>query len=138
MKFNSKNPVAPHHLGALLENVFTGNFPMYFDDHHQNNLSRPAVNIKESESAYILELLAPGIAKDEIKIDVEGKKLVVSYQKEETTNETTENYIRSEFKFDSFKRSFTLNDKTDLSSITATYENGILAINIPKKEEAIS
>ncbi len=137
MKFNRKM-TAPTHFGELLENVFSGNFPVNFDDHFQVKKFQPAVNIKESDNAYSIEVLTPGIPKDEIKIDVDGKKLIISYEKSESTEEQADTYIRNEFRTESFKRAFSLSEKIELSEIAATYDNGVLFINIPKKDEAVN
>lgn|SRR5690606_17791556 len=136
MKFNSKI-ATPAQFGDILENVFTGNFPVNFDDHFQFKTFTPAVNIKESDSAYTIEVLAPGIPKDEIKVEVDDRKLIVAYEKSESTETKTDNYIRNEFKTASFKRTFSLNEKVDSAEIAAIYDNGVLVINVPKKEEAV-
>ncbi|MCO5241777.1 MAG: Hsp20/alpha crystallin family protein [Chitinophagaceae bacterium] len=99
------------------------------------NYSVP-VNIHETNEAFHLELNAPGLKKEDIKITVEQGLLTVSYEQKEETQ--TEDYktIRREFKFNSFKRSFTLSDKIDPNNIQGKYEEGILKVYIPKKAEA--
>ncbi len=96
--------------------------------------SRPAVNIVESEKSYALEVIAPGMKKEDFKIAIEKDLLTVSYEKKESSEEKTDKYIRKEFSMNSFKRSFTLNDKLNAEGVTAKYENGVLHVNIPKAE----
>ena len=96
--------------------------------------SRPAVNIVETEKSYALEVIAPGMKKEDFKIAIEKDLLTVSYEKKESSEEKTDKYIRKEFSMNSFKRSFTLNDKLNAEGVTAKYENGVLHVNIPKAE----
>ncbi|HRE51466.1 MAG TPA: Hsp20/alpha crystallin family protein [Flavitalea sp.] len=97
--------------------------------------SVPAANIYETPQAYLLELNAPGRAKEDFAINVENDMLTVSFEKKEETGVEGTNAIRREFNFNSFKRSFTLDEKVDTANIKARYENGILKIELPKKEE---
>jgi HSP20 family protein len=95
----------------------------------------PPVNIHETTDAYHLELSAPGRSKEDFKLAVDGGQLTVSYEKKEENK--TEDYktIRKEFSFRGFKRSFTLDDKIDSNGIQAKYENGVLKLLLPKKEQ---
>lgn len=104
------------------------------DFQSQTQVSRPAVNIVESEKAYTIELLAAGLKKDDFKISIEKDLLTISYEKKEATEEAADKYIRKEFSTSSFKRSFTLNDRLNADAIVARYENGILMVEIPKVE----
>jgi HSP20 family protein len=95
----------------------------------------PPVNIHETSDAYHLELSAPGRGKEDFKLAVDNGQLTISFEKKEDTK--TEDYktVRKEFSFRSFKRSFTLDDKIDSNSIQAKYENGVLKVLLPKKEQ---
>ena len=99
-----------------------------------SHFTRPAVNIVESEKSYALEVIAPGMQKEDFKIAIEKDLLTISYEKKESSEEKTDKYIRKEFSMNSFKRSFTLNEKLNADAVTAKYENGILYVNIPKAE----
>lgn len=112
----------------LMDRFMTDNFQVPV------HLSRPAVNIVESDKAYTIELLAAGLSKDDFKIAIEKDLLTISFEKKEMADENTEKYIRKEFATSSFKRSFTLNDRLNSDAISARYENGILAVEIPKAE----
>ena len=104
--------------------------------------SLPAVNIKENEKGFSLELAAPGYNKEDLKIDLEEKLLTLSAElkneevKTENNEGETEKYTRKEFNYRSFKRSFTLPETVDVNGIEAEYVNGILSVVLPKKEVA--
>jgi HSP20 family protein len=97
-------------------------------------LSFPPVNITDKEKMYLVELSVPGYQKADFAIKLDNNILTVSA--EAKTEEGTEKKIRKEFGFKAFKRSFTLNDKIETETIEALYENGILKIGLPKKENA--
>jgi HSP20 family protein len=101
----------------------------------EESLGFPPVNVHETAEAYHLELAAPGRTKEDFKLTIDGGQLVVGFEKKEETK--TEDYktIRKEFSFKSFKRSFNLDDRIDASAIQAKYENGVLKLLLPKKEE---
>jgi HSP20 family protein len=96
----------------------------------------PAANIVENKDHYEVSLAAPGMKKDDFNIDVEGNLLTISAEKEETKEEKDERYSRKEFSYTSFSRSFTLPDWVNKDKIDASYENGLLKVNLPKTEEA--
>ncbi|HMI79272.1 MAG TPA: Hsp20/alpha crystallin family protein [Ferruginibacter sp.] len=95
----------------------------------------PPVNIVEKSDAYHIELAAPGTEKADFNIKLDGKLLTISSEKKTEKNEENGKMIRKEFSYKSFKRSFTVDEKIDGTSITAKYENGILKLELPKKEE---
>lgn len=99
----------------------------------------PAVNIKQSETDYGLELAIPGLSKEDIKISVDKDVLTISSEIEQQEEEKDEQgrYTRKEFSFHSFKRSFTLPKTVDSEKIEAKVENGVLFLNLPKREEAL-
>jgi HSP20 family protein len=98
------------------------------------NLNVPAVNVKETETAFQLALAAPGLKKEDLKINVENNKLTIAYQHEEKADETTEKYTRHEFSYSAFERSFRLPKNVNADQITATYTDGILTVELPKIE----
>lgn len=124
----------------LVDDLFT-DIPVFIKNEF-NSLGRKdsvPVNVKESDKSYLLELVAPGFEKSDFKINLDQQVLTISaelkdhpdsYQEKEEIIKT----VRKEFTFHSFKRSFTLNDKIDATNIEATYINGILTLNLPKKE----
>lgn len=98
------------------------------------------VNIKESDNGYSLEVIAPGFEKTDFKVNVDQDVLTVSAEKKEEVKENSDNnakaekHVRREYTFRSFKRSFTLDEKIDAAGIEAKYNNGVLTLNLPKKE----
>ncbi len=99
------------------------------------SMNFPSVNICESSDNYDLELSVPGRKKEDFKITVDRNILTVSFEKKEEQNEEQKQFIKKEFTTQSFKRSFTLDEKIDANKIDAKYENGILTLTLPKKEE---
>lgn len=96
----------------------------------------PATNIKESELGYFLELVAPGIAKENFKLKVEHDKLVVSAEWEGQTTEEHVKHVRREFAAQKFQKTFILPENADSDKIAAQHVNGVLHVSIPKKEKA--
>ncbi len=97
-------------------------------------LNFPPVNIVEKTASYQVELSAPGFEKADFAIKLEGNLLNISTEKKEEKNEETDKMIRREFTYKGFKRSFTIDEKIDVENISAKYENGILKLELPKKE----
>lgn len=124
------------------------NFGGFIDDVLQNGLKalneelrfderfgHVPVNILENEKSYEIHVVAPGIKKEEFKLNVEKNVLTISYEhKEENKEQQTGKWLRTEHRTRSFKRSFTLNEKVDSAKITAQYNDGVLNISLPKKE----
>lgn len=101
------------------------------------NTTLPSVNIRESNEAFEVELAAPGMAKEDFKIELNNNLLTISSEKKgEKETKEGKYYTRKEFSYQSFSRSFTLPNVADSENIEARYENGILKIIIPKREEA--
>lgn len=133
MYYKSKYGVMPRTFGGLIEDVFQNGVNIFHDDVPVR--SGVPVNIKETDKSYELHVVAPGLKKEDININVENDMLTVSFeQKEETTEKTEGKWLRNEYRFRSFKRSFTLNEKVDAANINAKYNEGILNVTLPKKE----
>lgn len=99
-------------------------------------LTVPAVNIKENKDLFTITMAVPGMKKEDFKIDLDGHMITVSSEKEEKIDEKEENLTRYEYNFSSFSRSFTMPEEVDMNKIEAKYENGILSVHLPKKEDA--
>lgn len=103
----------------------------------QSSFSMPAVNVLEDNDGFQIEVAAPGLGKKDFKIDLENNLLTISSEKTFTDKEEKEGrFMRREFAFGKFKRSFSLPDSADGEKINASYREGVLHISIPKKEEA--
>jgi HSP20 family protein len=109
---------------------------IFADDHNvKANKVTPAVNIVENENMFKLEVAAPGLAKEDFKINVEDKVLTVSAEKKmETETKEGEKTLRHEFGYSNFKRTFTLPENVNAAYIKAVYENGVLNVHLPKVE----
>jgi HSP20 family protein len=104
-----------------------------------NNIGKtiPAVNISESPDSFAIEVAAPGMRKNDFSIEFHDNHLRIGYKKENNTTEGNDkNVLRREYSFESFERLFSLPETVNGENISATYENGILKIAVPKKEEA--
>jgi len=119
---------------ALMNEIFR---PDWFGGTENARAAVPAVNIKENEKDFELELFVPGRVKDDFSIEIDDSVLTISAETKEENKEKKENFTRREFTISSFKRAFTLPDTVATDKIEATYEDGILKFNLPKKEEAL-
>jgi len=99
------------------------------------NFNVPSVNIHETADGFHLELAAPGLLKEDFKINLEKGLLSISYEKKTGNEEKDYKTLKREFGLSSFKRSFTVDDNINAEGIQAKYENGILKLFLPKKEE---
>lgn len=96
----------------------------------------PAVNITDNKDDYKVSVAAPGLKKNDFKIDVEGNMLTISSEKEENKEEKDSRYTRKEYSYSSFRRSFALPEEINQEKIEACYEDGVLKVVLPKKDEA--
>jgi HSP20 family protein len=97
----------------------------------------PAVNVTDNKDNFQVSLAAPGLKKDDFRIDVDGNLLTISSEKEENKEDKTEKFTRKEYNYSSFSRSFSLPDEVIKEKIDAEYKDGILKLTLPKKEEAV-
>ena len=106
------------------------------DDFWSEKSSSVPVNIKETPTAYDMQLVAPGLKKEDFKIHLDKNILTVSFDHTDEVKDGLEEgrWLRNEYRQRSFKRSFTVNDKVDISGIQARYADGILHLNLPKKD----
>ena len=126
-------------LPVLFDDFFNRDLFNWGNSNFSNtNTSIPAVNIKETAENYDVEVAAPGMTKNDFKVELDGNALTISSQKSNQKEEgADERYSLREFSFQSFQRTFTLQkDVVDIDKIQAKYENGLLHLLIPKKEEA--
>jgi HSP20 family protein len=122
-------------LPGFVEEYFNGDFlPRFFDV--ENTHSVPAVNISESKDEYRIDVAAPGLNKEDFRINIDKNVLTVSSEKEEKHEENDEKIMRKEFSYYSFKRCFSLPETVNADKIRANQKDGILQIVVPKREEA--
>ena len=117
-------------------NVFEDFFNQAFPEKYVSEKGEfiPSVNIAENEKAFTLEFAAPGFEKTDFDVNIEKSFITISAKKEVKDEVKAKNYTRKEFVFSSFKRTFNLPETIEISGIAATYENGILLVELPKKE----
>jgi len=116
---------------------FLNEFPVSARSFGQELFAFPQTNIHETSEAFHLELSVPGRSKEDFKLQVEQGLLTISYEKKEEAAQADDyKTVRREFEYKSFKRSFSVDDKIDVDGIQAKYENGILKLLLPKKEES--
>jgi HSP20 family protein len=134
VKFNQRP--AERRVNAFFEDFFN-HFPsrLVNDDFASGQGSVP-VNIKETEQSYVLEVVAPGMEKADFKVNVDNNVLTISGEKKTETANENERQVRREFSYKSFARTFTIDDTINAENIVAKYENGVLHLELPKKEEA--
>ena len=121
-------------LPSLLDEIFK---PDWNGGIQNFNTSVPAVNIKEAETGFTLEMFAPGLKKEDFNIEIDQRTLSISSELQTETEENQEIYSRKEYSINSFKRTFNLPETVNFDAIEANYENGILQLRLPKREEAL-
>jgi HSP20 family protein len=119
-----------------LDDIFNRDLPSVFTSNFNTGVSLPKVNIKETADNYVVEIAVPGLKKSDFKLDLDHHVLSISTEKKETHEEQEANYTRKEFGYSAFKRTFTLPETVNDDKISANYQDGILNILLPKKEEA--
>jgi HSP20 family protein len=111
-----------------------------FDDEFYPVLSKaptsmPAVNIREDEKNYVLELAVPGVNKNDLKIDINEDVMTVSSESKKENEESSDGYKRREFSYVSFCRSFYIPENVNRDKIGANYSEGILTVSLPKNDQ---
>lgn len=101
-----------------------------------SNTTLPKVNIIENIEGYIVEMAAPGMKKEDFNIQLNNNELTISSERKEGNGKEAQQFLKQEFAYQSFQRVFILPETADGEKIGANYENGILTVSIPKKEEA--
>ncbi|AOW19164.1 heat-shock protein [Polaribacter vadi] len=119
-----------------LDDIFNRELPSVFTSNFNTGISLPKVNIKETADVFTVEMAVPGLKKSDFQIDLDNQILSISTEIKKENDHKEENYTRREFGYASFKRTFTLPESVDEEKINAKYEDGILSILLPKKEEA--
>lgn len=142
-KANGNGNMPATTFSGLVEKIFQDNVNRFFDDNFWgfNNISQNVnvpVNIRETDNSYELELVAPGLRKEDFKINLQREILTISFEHQEEQSQQAKEggWVRKEYQAKSFTRSFNLDDAIDAGKISAQYTDGILHVNMPKKEGA--
>jgi HSP20 family protein len=117
----------------LMDDLFSELPVLYKNGSNQSGFV--PVNIKDREKSYQVEVVAPGFEKNDFKVNLDQDILTISAEKKDETKNENEKQIRREYSYRSFKRSFTIDEKIDATGIEAKYVNGVLTLNLPKKEQ---
>ncbi len=122
--------------GNLITSDFFDNDEFFNDRLWNKKLDEPALNIKETDDAYEVELAAPGFSKKDFDVNIDEGCLNISAEKSTSKEEEEDNYTRKEFSYNSFEKSLRLPEGMKEEEVKATYKDGILSFNLLKKEEA--
>jgi HSP20 family protein len=120
----------------FFDNFLTRDMDEFFGNTFQHKV--PAVNIRETRDDFRIDLAAPGLARENFKINLDHNMITIEAGKQDEKTENGERYTRKEFNYSSFQRTFTLPDSVEADKIDAKYQDGIMHVIIPKKEEVKS
>lgn len=121
---------------SWIDDFFNRDLSSVFPQNFNMGISLPMVNIRETSDAYFVEMAVPGLKKSDFQIALDNQLLSISTEIQDQNEQKEDNYTRREFGYSAFKRSFTLPETVNESLIKANYNDGILSIHLPKKEEA--
>ncbi|WP_142785305.1 Hsp20/alpha crystallin family protein [Changchengzhania lutea] len=133
---NTNSNANSPHLSTWLDDIFNRDLPSIFTSNFNTGITLPKVNIEETADDFKVYVAVPGLKKSDFQIDLDNQLLSVSTQNQEENEHNERNYTRREFGYSSFKRTFNLPEIVNSDEIDAKYEDGILSIHLPKKEEA--
>jgi HSP20 family protein len=133
VKFNpdKKNNALLPSFNDVFDSIFNDTF---FNDRMTSRV--PAANISETADHYHVEMAAPGLKKEDFKLSLDRNILNISVEQQRENKDEQKNYSKREFSYSSFVRAFTLPESADYNRIEAAYTDGILKVDIAKKEEA--
>ena len=133
---NKKSNTSSPTLTNWFDEILNRDLPSVFSSNFNTGITLPKVNIKETADAFEVEMAVPGLKKSDFQLELDNKVLSISSEISQKNESKEENFTRREFGYSSFKRTFTLPESVNDEAISATYNEGILRISLPKKEEA--
>ncbi|WP_103867500.1 Hsp20/alpha crystallin family protein [Aquimarina sp. I32.4] len=131
VKFRNRRP-----WGNLMTSDFFDNDNFFNNGFLSKDLNEPALNIKETENDFEVELAAPGFSKKDFEVTIDNGCLNISAEKSDSKEEKDKNYTRQEFSYSSFEKRLQLPDSVKEENVKAHYKDGVLSFNLIKKEEA--
>ena len=135
IKFNNRNKLFPSWNNDSLKS-FLSSDDFFNNDFFEEDSLMPAMNVKEHDDDFEIEFAAPGFSKKDFEVTIDDNILNVCGEKKTEVEEKEEDYTRKEFSYNSFKRSLSLPKTVSADqNVKATYKNGILKLNLLKKEE---
>lgn len=125
-------------LPSVFDDMFNSDWLGSNDRTNHIGTNIPAVNVKETDDEFLVEVAAPGKSKEDFEIELNNNLLTISSETEEEhkSEDKEEQFTRREFSYSAFKRSFSLPDSIDSAKISANYVDGVLKIELPKREES--
>ncbi|MBD0832001.1 Hsp20/alpha crystallin family protein [Aestuariibaculum sediminum] len=123
-------------INSWFDDIFSNRLGTEFMPDFNNGMSLPKVNIVDSEDKFAIEMAVPGLEKSDFDINIDDNVLSVGAESKSEVSKEEKHYTRKEFGYSSFKRTFTIPQSVDIEKIKADYKEGILKINLPKKEES--
>ncbi|MCA0153125.1 Hsp20/alpha crystallin family protein [Winogradskyella vincentii] len=121
---------------SWIDDIFNRELPSVLTSNFSTGMTMPQVNIRETADAYFVDMAVPGMKKSDFNINLDNQLLSISTESSEEHTHENENFTRKEFGYSAFKRSFNLPETINENKIEAKYNDGILSIHLPKKEEA--
>ncbi len=141
-----KENAHPATFGSVVDQLFQQNLNRFFDDdfwgyNGSQARSQVPVNVRETDKSYEIELIAPGLNKQDFHLHFSGDNLTISFEHKEESNDNNgsgekNRWVRREYRKQSFTRSFNVDETVDADKAVARYENGVLYLSLPKKEHA--
>jgi len=140
---NGTSTVPARQFNSWVDQLLHDNLNRFFNDDFWgfsgiNQQVTVPVNLRETDKTYEMSLVAPGLRKEDFRLNVTDNLLTISYEQKEEENDQNkeQRWLRKEYRMQSFSRSFTLDDTVDVNKVSASYDNGILHLTLPKKESA--
>ena len=140
---NGTSTVPARQFNSWVDQLLQDNLNRFFNDDFWgfsgiNQQVNVPVNLRETDKTYEMSLVAPGLRKEDFRLNVTDNLLTISYEQKEKENDQNkeQRWLRKEYRMQSFSRSFTLDDTVDVNKVSASYDNGILHLTLPKKESA--
>lgn len=123
-------------LSSWMDDIFNKSFGNEFVSNFNTGITLPAVNVLDNDDEYIVEMAVPGLKKSDFDVNIDNQLLSISAESNTENEDTNENYTRREFGYSSFKRTFSLPETVETDKIKAKYEDGLLKVMLPKRDEA--
>lgn len=140
---NGTTTVPARQFNSWVDQLLHDNLNRFFNDDFWgfngiNQQVNVPVNLRETDKTYEMSLVAPGLRKEDFRLIVTDNLLTISYEQKEEQNDQNkeQGWLRKEYRMQSFSRSFTLDDTVEVNKVSASYDNGILHLTLPKKESA--
>lgn len=124
---------SPLKMNSFLEDFFNRDITSFFGN--DASISQPSVNVVETENDFRIDLAVPGLDKEDFNLEVDRNRLTISAEKTHREEVNEDQFMRREFNYTSFTRSFQLPETVNAEAIAANYKNGVLSVTLPKLEE---